>query len=141
MNGLWGCDLRSVWETQDDKDMKSSVVLLAAMLFLLVGTAPGFSESEGKVSFEANEVLWTVTLRPMESFNSDFADQALEINSDPETGASVQPAWVGDDPGDVGPLWIIQDLDESVMGACWSLYESDEIECIPLFVPLTHSLD
>jgi len=135
------CDLHLGQKTQDDGSMKLSALTLAAILGLVLGTSPGFSEPIAEDSFESNDVLWTVKLQSLENFDSDVAAEALEVSSDSETSASVQPAWIGDDPGDLGPLWVIQDQNESVLGACWSLYESGEIECVPLYVPPTLSLD
>lgn len=121
--------------------MKLSALTLAGILGLLITAQPCFSEPKGKDSFKANDILWTVTLHGLDNFDSDFASEAIKVTSASEIPASVQPAWSGDDPGDLGPMWVIQDQNDSLLGACWSLYESNELECVPLFVPLTFSLD
>ena len=121
--------------------MKLSALTILIILGFMLGTSPGFSEPIAEDSFEANDVFWTIKLHPLENFDSDIAAEAIEVSSDSETPAYVQPAWIGDDPGDLGPLWIIQDQNGSTLGACWSFYDSGEIECIPLYVYPTLSLD
>ena len=100
----------------------------------------GSAEALGEGYFEADGEYGTVKRTNLENFNSDSAHEALEVSSDLETAAFVQPAWIGDDPGDLGPLWIIQDQDDQVLGACWAYYEEQDLECISLYVPLTFSL-
>lgn len=121
--------------------MRLSALTFAAILGFMIGTSPGFSEPIAEDSFEANDVLWTIKFHPIENFDSNIAAEAIEVSGDSETPASVQPAWIGDDPGALGPLWVIQDQNDSALGACWSLYGSGEIECVPLFVYPTLSLD
>ena len=99
------------------------------------------AQTIGEGSFEADGEHWTVKSNNLENFDSDFAHEALEVTSDSGNAAFVQPAWIGDDPGDLGPLWIIQDQDDQVLGACWSYYEEPDLECNSLYVPLTFSLD
>ncbi len=101
----------------------------------------GFSETMGKGTFEADGEHWTVTFTPIENLDSDFAHTSLQIRSDSNATAIVQPAWIGDDPGDLGPLWVIQNQEEEILGACWSLYETQDLECLSLYVPPSFSLD
>ena len=121
--------------------MKLSALTVTTILGLMLATTPGFSEPIAEGSFETDDVLWTVKLHTLETFDSEFAAEAIEVSNDSGIPASVQPAWIGDDPGDLGPLWVIQDQNDTVLGACWSFYESGEIECVPLFVQPSLFLD
>ncbi len=110
-------------------------------IFLLSSLQLVSAEPLGEGTFEVDGIQWTVTRVSVENFDVDVPQEALEIVSDSEDTGFAQPAWVGDDPGDLGPLWVIQDQDDQVLGACWAYYEEEDLECIPLYVPLTLSLD
>ena len=122
----------------------------------------GYSEVKKRYTFEAGDTTWTVELEELESYDSEEAPSALKVISDTGEAGYIQAAWVGENPGDLGPLWLIVSDSDEVMGACWSTYdypgtecsttaadpfrgysgcwsfpEDPELECIELYVPFT----
>jgi len=114
--------------------------LAITVCFLNLGLL-AYAGDQQRNSFEAGGVIWTIELGQLESFDSELAGSALEVSSDSGEMGHVQSAWIGDEPGDLGPMWIIENEEREVIGACWTFYGESRLECIPLYVPATFSLD
>ena len=124
-----------------EKLMKSSNLIVFMTIAFCWVSSPLVAVGGERLFFEAAEDTWIVTPRDMEIYDSEVAGEALQVVSETnERGQSV-PAWIGDDPGDLGPMWTIQDAEGEVLGACWSYYDDPATECIPLYVPFSTDLD
>jgi hypothetical protein len=103
----------------------------------IVPGSQGYASDEKGETFEAGGSIWNIQFNTLNDYNSETAGETIDVMSHFGEEGYAQPAWIGNDPGDLGPLWIIQDADGEVMGACWSFYEDSGLECISLYVPAT----
>lgn len=118
-----------------------SVFFTVSLFVFLISGPTGEAQASNTDEFEAEGVTWSVQLEDLESFNSEFDTDALKVvNENGEPGYS-QSAWIGNDPGDLGFLWVIQDKEGVVLGACWRYYDDPDLECTPLYMPVITSFD
>ena len=126
------------------KDHKNRIFLfyiLFTIFFFFTPAFIGHAKTFKKYSFEVEGILWTVRTGSLESFDSAVAMDALKVSNEFGERGYSQSAWIGENPGDLGPMWIIHNRADEVLGACWIYYDAPNLECIPLYVPLTLSLD
>ena len=121
--------------------MKHSALLVIMAFAFWWMSSPLVAVGGESISFEAAEDTWIVTPKDVEIYDSEVAGEALQVVSETNQTAHSVPAWIGDDPGDLGPMWTIEDEEGEVLGACYSYYDNPSVECIPLYVPFTLELD
>ncbi len=84
-------------------------------------------------AFEFKGIHWSVNPRSREKASSDLLDD-LEVRSESGEIGYAEPAWAGDDPGELSPLWAIYNADEIVIGTCSSSPDHPTIRCINIFL-------
>ena len=57
-------------------------------------------------AFEFKGIHWTINPRSREKASSELPAD-LEVRSESGELGHAEPAWAGDDPGELGPLWAI----------------------------------
>jgi len=84
-------------------------------------------------AFEFKGIHWTVNPRSREKASSELPAD-LEVRSESGELGYAEPAWAGDDPGELGLLWAIYNADGIVIGTCSSSPDHPTIRCINIFL-------
>jgi len=126
---------------KDNKKLGFLFCIVYTISFFFALESVGHPETLKKYSWEVEGVLWTAQIESLESFDSEVAMDALKVSNEFGEHGYSQSAWIGEDPGDLGPMWVILSEGDEVLGACWMYYEETDLECTSLYVPVTLSLD
>ncbi len=84
-------------------------------------------------AFESKGIRWTVTPANQEKSDSGFPKDFAVRSESGEIGYA-EPAWAGDNPGELGPLWAVYNSDGIVIGTCSSSPDHPTIRCINIFL-------
>ena len=84
-------------------------------------------------AFESKGIRWTVTPTNQEKSDSGFPKDFAVRSESGEIGYA-EPAWAGDDPGELGPLWAVYNSDGIVIGTCSSSLDHPAIKCINILL-------
>ena len=113
--------------------MKQSLALLGCLGLLLINGILSQAYARNEVIFEAEGEHWVVQPGGTIYYDSQLANTLVVFSLSGEK-AYAQPAWIGEDPGDLGPLWVIQNERDQVFAACWWYYGATRLECMGLAV-------
>jgi len=84
-------------------------------------------------AFESKGIRWTVTPANQEKSDSGFPEDFVVRSESGEIGYA-EPAWAGDNPGELGPLWAVYNSDGIVIGTCSSSLDHPAIKCINILL-------
>ena len=104
--------------------------ILISILCVILAISTSAAQTEPQDSFSAEGERWTVKPGALDSYDSESADQDLEIKSESGRTGYAQPAWVGEAPLDIGRLWIIQDENGAVIAECQRLSSGNDLQCM-----------
>ena len=113
--------------------MKNSPALLGCLSLLLISGVISQAYARNPIIFEAEGEHWIVQAEETIYYDSRLANTLVVFSLSGEK-AYAQPAWIGEDPGDLGPLWVIQNERGEVFAACWWYYGGNRLECMGLAV-------
>ena len=104
--------------------------ILTLMFCFIFAISSSSAETEPSDDFRAEGERWTVKPGALDSYDSDVADQDLNVTSESGRTGYAQPAWVGENPLDVGRLWVIEDDQGAVIAECQRLSSGDDLQCM-----------